>query len=205
MTYGVPYSFVPGTKARADEVNANFIDVLNKIDTVDSKVTSSTSEISERIDDEVSTLDTKIDAVDAANLNLSLSNINADGQKLFDAKANASLLDGAWYTGSKQIVAQKSITPGVTQTYSLASYFPDSTNLYEFILDGLVETSGTVFIYIETDKTGGICAFRTISKHAGMQSIMLTGAGRTLKVVNQSGSSGTSKYTLIIKGYRKVR
>ena len=195
MTYGVPYSFVPGTKARADEVNANFIDVLNKIDTVDSKVTSSTSEIS----------DTKIDAVDAAKLNLSLSNINADGQKLFDAKANASLLDGAWYTGSKQIVAQKSITPGVTQTYSLASYFPDSTNLYEFILDGLVETSGTVFIYIETDKTGGICAFRTISKHAGMQSIMLTGAGRTLKVINQSGSSGTSKYTLIIKGYRKVR
>ena len=49
MTFGVPYSFVPGTKAKADEVNANFIDVLNKIDTVDSKVTSSTSEISERI------------------------------------------------------------------------------------------------------------------------------------------------------------
>lgn len=205
MTYGVPYSFVPGTKARADEVNANFIDVLNKIDTVDSKVTSSTSEISERIDDEISALDTKIDEVDAAKLDLSLSNISADGQKLFDAKANANLLDGAWYTGSKQIVFEKEITPGVTQTYSLANYFPDGTNLYEFILDGLVQAATSVFIYIESDKTGGICAFRSVSKHAGMQSIMLTGPGRTLKVINQAGASGKSIYTLGIKGYRKVR
>jgi hypothetical protein len=39
MTYGVPYSFVPGTKAKANEVNANFIDVLGKIDDSNSRIT----------------------------------------------------------------------------------------------------------------------------------------------------------------------
>lgn len=38
MTYGVPYAFVPGTKAKADEVNANFIDVLEKIQTSNTKI-----------------------------------------------------------------------------------------------------------------------------------------------------------------------
>ncbi len=39
MTYGVPYSFVPGTKAKADEVNANFIDVLEKIENSNTRIT----------------------------------------------------------------------------------------------------------------------------------------------------------------------
>lgn len=39
MTYGVPYSFVPGTKAKADEVNANFIDVLDKIESSNLRIT----------------------------------------------------------------------------------------------------------------------------------------------------------------------
>ncbi len=39
MTYGVPYSFVPGTKAKANEVNANFIDVLGKIEDSNSRIT----------------------------------------------------------------------------------------------------------------------------------------------------------------------
>ena len=36
MTSGIPYSFVPGTKAKADEVNANFLAVLNKIEEINS-------------------------------------------------------------------------------------------------------------------------------------------------------------------------
>ena len=40
MTYGVPYSFVPGTKAKADEVNANFIDVLGKIENTTTRTTA---------------------------------------------------------------------------------------------------------------------------------------------------------------------
>lgn len=40
MTSSVPYSFVPGTKAKADEVNANFIAVLDKIEQVNSDTKS---------------------------------------------------------------------------------------------------------------------------------------------------------------------
>ena len=36
MTSGILYSFVPGTKAKADEVNANFLAVLNKIEETNS-------------------------------------------------------------------------------------------------------------------------------------------------------------------------
>ena len=43
MTYGVPYSFVPGTKAKADEVNANFIDVLDKIKTTNERIDETNS------------------------------------------------------------------------------------------------------------------------------------------------------------------
>ena len=156
MTYGVPYSFVPGTKARADEVNANFIDVLNKIDNVDSKVTDSTA-------------------------------------------------DGAWASKTQQVCFEKSITPGTNQTISIASFFPDKTNIYMFILDGYVQAGSSAYIYIESDKTAGVCAFRTTTKHAGMQSIMITGPTRTLKITSQAGSSGTSVYTLHIRGYRKIR
>ena len=205
MTYGVPYSFVPGTKARADEVNANFIDVLNKIDNVDSKVTDSTADISTRIDNEVSALETKIEEVNSSKLDLSLSNISADGQKLFDAKANANLLDGAWASKTQQVCFEKSITPGTNQTISIASFFPDKTNIYMFILDGYVQAGSSAYIYIESDKTAGVCAFRTTTKHAGIQSIMITGPTRTLKITSQAGSSGTSVYTLHIRGYRKIR
>ena len=34
MTYNIPYSFIPGTKARAQEVNANFKYVLDTADEI---------------------------------------------------------------------------------------------------------------------------------------------------------------------------
>ncbi len=37
MSYTVPYSFVPGTKARAQEVNANFASILDSFDNIDSR------------------------------------------------------------------------------------------------------------------------------------------------------------------------
>ena len=64
MTYGVPYSFVPGTKAKADEVNANFIDVLDKIKTTNERIdeTNSTTQSNK------TTLEEKINT-DVSNLN----------------------------------------------------------------------------------------------------------------------------------------
>lgn len=37
MSYTIPYSFVPGTKARAQEVNANFASILDSFDDLDSR------------------------------------------------------------------------------------------------------------------------------------------------------------------------
>ena len=64
MTYGVPYSFVPGTKAKADEVNANFIDLLDKIKTTNERIdeTNSTTQSNK------TTLEEKINT-DVSNLN----------------------------------------------------------------------------------------------------------------------------------------
>ena len=61
MTYGVPYSFVPGTKAKADEVNANFIDVLDKIKTTNERIdeTNSTTQSNK------TTLEEKINELDS--------------------------------------------------------------------------------------------------------------------------------------------
>lgn len=45
MTSNIPYSFVPGTKAKAEEVNADFIAVVNKIDSLKIDLTSQKSDI----------------------------------------------------------------------------------------------------------------------------------------------------------------
>ena len=75
MTFGVPYSFVPGTKAKADEVNANFIDVLTKIEDTNLRI----DETNSNADSKNSEIDAKFDQVDN-NLNqcanLDFSNIS---------------------------------------------------------------------------------------------------------------------------------
>ena len=37
MSYSVPYTFIPGTKARAQEINANFTSMADSIDALDTK------------------------------------------------------------------------------------------------------------------------------------------------------------------------
>lgn len=45
MTSNIPYSFVPGTKAKAEEVNADFIAITNRIDSLKTDLTSQKSDI----------------------------------------------------------------------------------------------------------------------------------------------------------------
>lgn len=40
MTYGIPYAFVPGTKAKADEVNANFNYLIEQLEDQNSDITT---------------------------------------------------------------------------------------------------------------------------------------------------------------------
>lgn len=56
----IPYSFIPGTKAKASEVNANFVALAN---TIEQNKTSATNDINEVLED----LETKADKTELVN------------------------------------------------------------------------------------------------------------------------------------------
>ena len=64
---------MPGAKAKAEEVNANFASILSKIEETNTKIDDPKFEI-------------------GSKTNLDLSNINDDGKALFDAKADKTEL-----------------------------------------------------------------------------------------------------------------
>ncbi len=203
MTYGVPYLFVPGTKAKADEVNANFIDVLDKVDAVNL-----------RVDNLNESSNTKLEDLENNKLKLDLSNLDEEGKKVLDAKANASLLDGPWVNKHLSLASNRSISANTTQNYSLNDYLPDKTNKY-LILISLYAHTGTVngnsiYLYMKSDYTSGKMPIaRTVTRSNGNaydcgQCIIPTASGRLLSIMN-SGGNGVATYTFEIQGYRKVR
>jgi len=89
MSYTVPYSFVPGTKARAQEVNANFASILESFDDIDAnKVNLDLSNISS-------------DGINVIKNNSSIRNI---GELIFSpiplTDSNLHLLDGSLISGN---------------------------------------------------------------------------------------------------------
>lgn len=210
MTYGVPYSFVPGTKAKADEVNANFIDVLSKIEDTNSRIDDSNSSIDSGLEE----LSTKLDEVAEQKVDLDLSNISSEGKKLFDAKANTSALDGAWTIKQVTIADEKAISKSTTQSFSLSSYLPDKTNKYE-ILVSLAATSDNgshscFFLYFKTDYLSTnmpICRASRADGYAFAAGIatLLTSTGRKIYVYNTSNANDTSNYSLKLHAYRRVK
>ena len=113
MTYEVPYSFVPGTKAKADEVNANFNDVIQKIQDTNERIDSADSQITELSS-----------GLDTANTNIS-------------QKANSSDIDGVWTTKLYKVFENKTFAVGNnSQSYTLSSYLPNDSNKYEIMISG---------------------------------------------------------------------
>lgn len=89
MSYTVPYSFVPGTKARAQEVNANFASILDSLGNIDAnKVNLDLSNITSS-------------GLEVIKNNSSVRNI---GELIFSpiplADANLHLLDGSLIQGN---------------------------------------------------------------------------------------------------------
>lgn len=210
MTYGVPYSFVPGTKAKADEVNANFIDILNKLEDTNTRIDDTNT----KLDTSSSEMSDKIKDVSAKCADLDLSNISAKGKKLFDAKANASLLDGTWVNKYKSYIYDKSIGPNVRHNYTIPDYFPSDSNKYEllFSICGMTanQSNACTFIYLRTDAlTNDIPVCRMIrssgAEQNGNYGTLVVGSKRNLQVFNTENAIGTSKYTIRLHGYRKVR
>lgn len=212
MTYSVPYSFVPGTKAKAEEVNANFIDVLSKIDDANTRIDDSNNRI-DSANSDIEDVNTKIDELGNQYLDIDLSNISETGQKLFDAKANTSNLDGSW-TIKQVTIADKTITKDVTHSFSLSSYLPDSTNKYE-ILVSLSATSddksaSCFFLYLKTDYLTTNMPICRALKGAGAAfaagiCTLLTSKSRKIYVYNTVSANDTTEYVLKLHAYRKVK
>lgn len=202
MTYGVPYSFVPGTKAKADEVNANFIDVLDKIKTTNERIdeTNSTAQSNK------TTLEEKI--------NTDVSNLNSNIQTALSKKVDTSKIDGNWVKNHSILANGRSIAKGATHNFSLSSYLP-SGGIYEVIVGVNAQTAsvaGTfVYLLLSSDfLKDKIPVLKTYTNHASMAhaagtQTIVVGTSRTLSIYNSTSTASDSAYGLEVFAYRKVR
>ena len=211
MTYGVPYSFVPGTKAKADEVNANFIDVLDKIENTNSRIDEANSQTENSFEQ----MNSKIEDVEASCANLDLSNLSSTGKSVLDAKANVSLLDGTWVNKAVTLCSAKSISANTTHTFSLSSYLPSDGAKYEILVTIAVDfpssSSSQAAIYMKSDfitSTVPLVRYRSgqnVPTFACASAVTISSSGRKLTVNNTEFGVNTPTYTLRAIGYRKVR
>ena len=211
MTYGVPYSFVPGTKAKADEVNANFIDVLDKIENANSRIDESNS----KTENSFEQINNKIEDVEASCANSDLSNLSSAGKSVLDAKANASLLDGTWVNKSVTLCNAKSISANTTHTFSLSSYLPSDSAKYEILVTIAVDfpnnPNSQAAIYMKSDFITSLIPLvryrsgQNYSTYASASVVTITSTGRKLTVNNTEYGVNIPTYTLKVVGYRKVR
>lgn len=203
MTYGVPYSFVPGTKAKANEVNANFIDVLDKIQTTNARIDTANTNIQ------------SCNTALATKLNADFSNVESSAQTMLDSFAKNTDLDGVWTAKYSSCALDATISIGSAQNYSLSNILPSDNNIYEVIIGITAQTaasSGALsWLYINTDnmKTKKPL-LKVISRHssvayAAAATSVIVGTGRSITITNNAKSVGVTKYDLEVYAYRKVR
>jgi hypothetical protein len=210
MTYSVPYAFVPGTKAKADEVNANFNDVINKLQETNNQVNENYNTLTENyniLTENCSNLTNSYNT-----LNATLSNTNTT----LATKAKASDLDGIWT--SRQVNLANAVQWAVgttTKTYSLSSYLPNDNNIYEVLISGdgnSGATSGSAIScqIVSTYASNNCMLYRTSTRAnasvlGGGCCIIPIGKDKniTLKVTATGSKTGNTYLYLI--AYRKVR
>lgn len=194
MTSSVPYSFVPGAKAKAEEVNANFISVLGKIEETNVKIENTNSQ--------------KVDR--------NLSNLDTAGQEILDAKADKTELDGNWTSKVYTIFSSKTFTVNQSITYDISSYLPDDENVYEVLFQAYQRTGNVVGnstsskLLSDIMSNYGIRLGRCIARTAASEissgsGILPVGKGRTLTYQNIDSKGTSGDCGLVAVGYRKVR
>jgi hypothetical protein len=203
MTFGVPYSFVPGTKAKADEVNANFIDVLTKIENTNLRI----DETNSNVDSKNLEVDAKFEQVGSSlNLraNLDFSNISSVAQAKFDAKANVSDIDGSWVSKSATLMSTTTLSNTDTKVLSLSSYLPNDGNVYEVLMyvTGVCSSTGA---FNFTTNYGGVQAIRCKNNECSCVCILPVNTSRELKIIPSGATAGTTKAEVFLRAYRKVR
>ena len=213
MTYGVPYSFVPGTKARADEVNANFIEVLNKIEDTNTRVDESNT----RIDDANTQADANKEEIEkkltdglAQKAGVDLANLNSAGKAVLNAKANASDIDGKWTKKGSIILNDVSLSGNnKTWTYSLSSVLPNDGKVYECLFQVLAQKSGGSWSLYYLGSS--LCDYLTIvstsssGSHGTGGFFIPVGTDRKLYIRSSANGGGETSFYLNIRAYRKVR
>ena len=203
MTYDVPYAFVPGTKAKADEVNANFNDIIQKLQDTNGSVEEQFSAVNNQIG-------TMKNQISQLNSGLSAANSNISN------KANASDIDGKWVKKNYTIFSEKTWTVSNNiLTYNLSSYLPRDNNIYEvlFSSDGRTgATAGSTIncyvgsSYVDLYNVVYRCLTRTAyNVIGGGNCIVPIGTDRILNFkMNVTGSTSGNCYAYLL-AYRKVR
>lgn len=205
MAYGVPYSFVPGTKAKADEVNANFIDVLNKIEDTNLRIDETNENFSTKNIELSEQITEKVEELTENKADLSLSNLDDKGKAVLSAKANAKDLDGKWTYKALTLSNGVSLNSSTALSYSLSNYLPKDSNVYEVLISMNISKSGWKRVYMGTDKIGTkipICASTNTESSGAI--IMPVGTGRKLNISRSTSYTGSIEQ-LYVTAYRKVR
>ena len=211
MTFGVPYSFVPGTKAKADEVNANFIDVLTKIEDTNTRIDDANASVDIK-NAEIDEKFTQVDEAIAKCADSDFSNLSSTAQAKFDEKANAADIDGIWTKKSYTIFKDVNLNGSSYLDYSLSSYLPSDGNVYEVFVQGYGVTAASsaniVVVSIGSSLTGTTPVCRGHSANAtaiscGGSCIIPVGTDRSITLVRTVNYNGSG--SLIANAYRKVR
>lgn len=207
MTLSVPYSFVPGTKAKADEVNANFNAVLEKIE-------QTSDEINSNIDSQISELKT----ANEGKLNLDLSNLDTAGKAVLDAKANKTDLDGSWVLVDKRLAENITMTPTYKKSFALTGILPADNGLYEVIVCATIRSGTTLHnaigVYASSPKTDTVYLCRCVTRVANQNQIasgngvIPVSTNHTVEIGatgETNANSQANSCTFKISAYRKVR
>ena len=202
MTFGVPYSFVPGTKAKADEVNANFIEVLTKIEDTNARIDETNTSVATK-DAEVASKFEEVNASISQRVNLDLSNLSTEGNNVLAAKADNTDIDGTWTKKLVGLASTATLSNSKDTVYSLASYLPDDGNVYEVFMSIQGNCSGKGQFYID----GGFSPAWVLFGQGDWANtfILPVDTNRTLTYTPSDIASGTTKCTTRLNAYRKVR
>lgn len=202
MTYGVPYSFVPGTKAKANEVNANFNDVIEKIKNSESRIDSSDSQI-ESLNNKCKTLESNI-STNKTNTDKSITDLT----NTVNIKANNSDIDGFWVNKYAVIAQNSVIVPGTVITYNLNQFLPNDNCAYEVMLNIVVDVTGNPGSYFLCNISSDLVSLELMRLHVYSASkiiLMPIGPSKNITISCSVPHSTPRNLYFALSGYRKVR
>ena len=181
MTYGIPYSFVPGTKAKADEVNANFIDVVERIEATNSDVTDNYNDVIARID----------------NTNTQLNN------KTYGSWVNSSSLiaNDLEVPASNKAFDLSSYLPNDGNKYEVivnGAYKTPATS------GKVVNVDLRSDIITSNISLGRVRTYTNNSAYGSGFALVPIGTGRKLYMIANSSSNSAGNYSLTLVAYKKI-